>query len=118
MKQGEADKNRYYDPGLVAYQKGDYQTAETDLKRFLSSDVDNPAVLYNLGLCLLAEGKNEEARSCFQTSAHNYGSKGKIHMCGGRPCGDLSKAMLTWMDKNPTWTASQTTSVPPFPSAP
>ncbi len=120
--QVEKNKHDYFNPGIAAYQQGNYADAEEKLKQFLAIYPSSSATLYNLGLCTLAEGKKQEARSDFhQTMANSiadYGQKRGPVMCGSRPCGDLSKEMLAWMDQNPNWDASQTTSVPPFPSAP
>ena len=114
-KKTDGERNRYYLPGLAAYEQDHYIEAERDLKQFAGIYQDNPAILYNLGICTLAEGKKEEARSYFETATHHYGGKGRTTMCDSRLCGDLSKDMLAWMAQNPNWEPSQSTTVPPFP---
>lgn len=116
-KQTSKNKARFFDPGLAAYQLGHYAEAEQDLKQYLTIYPDSSNPLYNLGLCELAEGKKEKARSSFQASEANGGQKGGHSMCGNNRCEDLSTEMLAWMDEHPTWDVSQSTSVPPFPSA-
>ena len=117
-KQTSSDKARFFDPGIAAYQLGHYAEAEKDMRRYLAVYPDTSNPLYNLGLCELAQGRKAEARSSFQASEANCGQKMGRSKCGGQPCDDLAEEMLAWMDQNPNWDASQTASIPPFPSAP
>lgn len=50
----------YVQPGIASYKRHDYTDAERDFRAYLrhGSDV---GVHYNLGMCLLNEGKKEEA---------------------------------------------------------
>jgi tetratricopeptide (TPR) repeat protein len=118
--QGDENKYKYFDTGITAYRRGDYQIAERSFQTLISIYPDDSASHYYLGLCLLEEGKTGEARAEFKTSLGYSGTKMGRKMCGEESCEDSNEKILKWMDSNPNWQPQppRTPETPMLPSSP
>ena len=67
-------------PGLAHYEQGDYAAAETDFRKFTQNPwtAQEPSGHYYLGLCLLHEGRFEDARTEMEWTDKHSGGKGTV----------------------------------------
>jgi tetratricopeptide (TPR) repeat protein len=95
-------KSTWYErKALKAMQQDQWDTAETYLRKLLEMHETNMGMQYNLGVCLLAQHKFEEAEGLFLANVEAYGES--LRTC--RILGDLyyewgdAQKALEWYSK-------------------
>jgi len=96
----------YYYPGVALYNKGDYSGAEAVFRHMIANRPvaagDFPGrAKYELGKCLLQEGRLDEARQEFE-EARSECANGHVEY----PCYSRSEAALGWIGAHSDWRPS------------
>lgn len=102
---------QYYDPGVAAYGRGDYATADADFNALLTMDSSDPAARYHLGLCRLAEGNRTKAEYDFRYVIAT-GAGMTLWSRWGPNWSGASQKMLDWMKAHPDWQPSSSSKLP------